>query len=93
MQGLARHLSFCPARKALADTAEKETSAATNNNTDSVETPSAEPALGSSVPSVPAESDNVFEPIPVPVTTTGSEVVDTNVSFKVGTHKFVIVHY
>ena len=91
MQGLARHLSFCPARKALADTA--ETSTATTNNTDSVETPSAEPALGSSVPSVPAESDNVFEPIPVPVTTTGSEVVDTNVSFKVGTHKFVIVHY
>ena len=86
MQGLARHLSFCTVRKALAESAEQ----------DNAETPPSVADLGSTANFAPAEpsepADNVFESVPQPEPT-GSEVVDANVSIKGGSHTFVIVYY
>ena len=98
MQGLARHLSFCTVRKALAESAEQDNAAAATNtlSADSAETPPSVADLGSTANFAPAEpsehADNVFESVPQPEPT-GSEVVDANVSIKGSSHTFVIVYY
>ena len=95
MQGLARHLSFCTVRKALAESAEQDNAAAAPTNTlsaDSAETPPSVADLGSTANFAPAEpsepADNVFESVPECVPT-GSEVVDANVSIKGCSHTFI----